>query len=856
MSGSGPSLELERLRFPTGTLSRLRLLSHIAGLIVILAGGLVLLGWTLNAPWLCALLPGSGAMNPLTALSFGLSGLALWALVRGELGDSRLELFGRICASLVLAIGLWRLFAYLGQWSVSPDQLLFADKIPTAWPPGRCRMKPNTALNFALSGLGLLWLRVEGRRGIRPGQLLLLLTTLVALTAIIGYAYRALALYGLRSYLPLALNTALCFLVLCLGGLCAYPDRGVMAILTSDSAGGVLVRRLLPAVIFIPLALGALRLWGQQARLYDTETGVALFAVACMALFAGTIWWTARLLHRADRDRTRAERRLAVQYTVGRVLAEAPSLAEAVPSLLKAVAESLDWPVAAMWEVDPRSNSLNCVEAWQAPGANAADFAATTRQATFPPGIDLPGRIWASGQPVWIRDVARDPGFVRAPVAAKAGLHGAFGFPIRLGREVVGVMEFFSHEVQPPDPDLPETLTTIGSQVGQFVEARRAEAALRDSEALYRSLVDTLPINILRKDAHGHITFANRSCCATLGKRLADLLGKTDFDLFPRTLAEKYIADDQQVMAARQILEDVELHQRLDGELVYMQILKAAVVDARDKVIGTQVLFWDVTARKKAEDALGRIAADLARSNRELEQFAYVASHDLQEPLRMIASYTQLLARRYKGQLDQDAQEFIGYAVDGAIRMQQLINDLLTFSRLGIKSKPFQSVSCEEVFQAAAENLKIAIEESGAVITHEPLPAVQGDFVQLIQLFQNLLSNAIKFRGQAPPQIHLAVQQRPRPAPAALGASSPHAGVRHAPAEEWVICVGDNGIGIDPKYFTRIFDIFARLHTRNEYPGTGIGLAACKKIVERHNGRIWVESELGRGAKFFFTLPL
>ncbi|WP_375503998.1 GAF domain-containing protein [uncultured Nostoc sp.] len=239
---------------------------------------------------------------------------------------------------------------------------------------------------------------------------------------------------------------------------------------------------------------------------------------------------------------------------------------------------------------------------------------------------------------------------------------------------------------------------------------------------------------------------------------------------------------------------------------------------------------------------------ELARSNAELEQFAYVASHDLQEPLRMVTSYLQLLERRYKNQLDSNADQFINYAVDGARRMQTLINDLLNYSRVSTRGQPFLPVNCSVVLEQAIANLQIAIADSKAIVTYDLLPEVMADVTQLIQVFQNLIGNAIKFCRHQQPQIHIGV--------AKLDANPDGESLNVIPSvDEWLFWVRDNGIALESQYAERIFIIFQRLHGRDKYPGTGIGLAICKKIIERHGGRIWVESKLGEGSTFYFTIP-
>jgi len=297
--------------------------------------------------------------------------------------------------------------------------------------------------------------------------------------------------------------------------------------------------------------------------------------------------------------------------------------------------------------------------------------------------------------------------------------------------------------------------------------------------------------------------------------------------------------------------DDLPLARALRGEIVdptEVFIRNAAVPDGRSIAIsggplrdeagalrGGVVVLHDITERKKSEERLVKTVAELKRSNDELQQFANVASHDLQEPLRMVASYTQLLAERYKGRLDSDADEFIAYAVDGSNRMQVLIRDLLAYSRAGTNGKALRKISGDDALKEALTNLRATIQESGALVTHDSLPLITTDGTQLAQVFQNLVGNAIKYRRAAVPNVHISA-------------------VKNG-GNEWIFSVRDNGLGIDPQYFERIFVLFQRLHGQTEFKGTGIGLAICKKMVERLGGRIWVESQLGKGSIFHFALP-
>lgn len=476
------------------------------------------------------------------AICVVLAGISLYLLqARGVAHFRKKErTAAQICAGISGLIGLLTLSEYLFGWNLGIDQLFVPEPTGAVGTSSLGRMSPTGALSYFMIGCALLLLDRQTSQGRRPAEFLALASALVSLLAIFGYIYETKTLYGFASHTQMSFYGAVAILFLSLGILCARPDHGLMARVTSDSFGGIMARRLLPTTIIVPSILGWLRHEGLRTGLYDAEFGTALFSIVNIVIFTGVVWWSINSLHRMD------------------------------------------------------------------------------------------------------------------------------------------------------------------------------------------------------------------------------------------------------------------------------------------------------AKRRETEKELKETATKLARSNADLEQFAYVASHDLQEPLRAISGCVQILQQRYQDQIDSSGDEVIKHTVDGATRMQTLINDLLTYSRLTTREGPVELIDCSQILQQAIANLDVAIKENKAVLTYDKLPMVKADPVQLSQVFQNLIGNALKYRSERTPKIHIGVEEK---------------------ENEWRFYVSDNGIGIAPQYAERIFRIFQRLHTRKEYSGTGIGLAICKKIVERHGGRIWVESELEEGSTFYFTLP-
>jgi PAS domain S-box-containing protein len=586
-------------------------IARACGALAILIGGLVLLGWALDVAVLKSLMPGRTAMNPGgTALALLLSGVSLWAQAREGM-TSRRRGVGIACAAAVLLIGLARLTGYLAGWDGGPDRMLFRAELEreVAELGQANRMAPNTAAAFVLVGLALALLDVGTRRGVRPAQFFALGVGLIALLALLGYAYSAISLIGVTRFVPMALNTAMGLAILSVGILFARPARGLIAVVTSRGADGALAKRLLPAVILIPAAIGWVSWRVQQAGAIDPVTGLSVFVLANILIFTVLIWWSAASLDRTDRQRRRAERRLSVQYTATRVLAESPRLADAVPQILQAICESLGWEAGALWRVDPQAGVLRCSHVWHAPASRtdvSGQFVALCGRTTFAPGVGLPGRVWADGQPAWVSDVVSDTNFPRATTAAQAGLHGAFGFPITVGSEILGVIEAFSGEIQRPDQDLLRMLTAIGTQIGQFMKRKQAEEEVLQKRYLLNSLMDTLPDSIYFKDRESRFLRINKALADRLGLDDPDLaVGKTDFDFFTEEHAKAARDDERAILQSGQTLVGkVEAETWGDGRVTWASTTKLPLCDEAGRVIGTFGISRDVTAARLAEEAL------------------------------------------------------------------------------------------------------------------------------------------------------------------------------------------------------------------------------------------------------------
>lgn len=507
------------------------------------------------------------------------------------------------------------------------------------------------------------------------------------------------------------------------------------------------------------------------------------------------------------------------------------SLAEVLQQTLDQVGELTNSPIGFYHFVENDQTTLS-LQAWST--RTLQEFCQAQGAGAHYP-VDQAG-VWAdcvrTKQPVIHNDYAALSNRQGLP-EGHAHVARELVVPILRGDHVVGILGIGNKAVDYTEADV-DLVRYFADVAWEIAERKRADEALHETNAYLENLINYANAPIIVWDPHFKITRFNHAFEFMTGRSEAEVVGQSLEMLFPPALIENSMALIQQTLQGErwEAVEIEILHRDGSSRTVLWNSATLFAPDGETPV-ATIAQGQDITVRKEIEAGLAHAMADVQRSNRELEQFAYVASHDLQEPLRMVSSFTQLLEQRYSDQLDDRAKKYIGFAVDGAMRMQRLINDLLTYSRINTKGQSLESVESGVALDEALRNLSTTIAESETVITHDDLPAVRADATQLLQVFQNLIANAIKFRRADSPRIHVSARD--------LGAT-------------WLFSVADNGIGIEEQYAERIFVIFQRLHTRQEYPGTGIGLAVVKRIVERHGGKIWFESEPGRGTTFYFTL--
>lgn len=868
---------------------------RLAAGICIAVGALVLLGWILDITALKSVVPAWSSMKPVTAVSFILAGSSLWLF-----GGPSLAPGGRRAAQAFAAatclMGLLTLLEYLVGRNLGIDRWVFPFVPPEGSPfPGR--MGANTALNFLLIGAALLALDLPRRGFGRFAEIATAVAMTVAFIGFISYLYGVTALSRVTALTTqMAFHTATVFLVLCVGVFAARRGGWVVQALASSGAGSRVARRLLPVVILLPLIVGWLRLKAQQAGFITTEFGVALVVLTCVVILSAAVLGSATVTNRADAERRRAEEmfRRAVDASPSGLLMVDPAgklvlvnreierlfgytredlLGQPIERLVPERTEAGHPALRAEFFANPKARAmgvgrelygrrrdgsevpveigLNPVESDEGLFvlASVVDISARKRaDARFraavessPNGmlmVDQNGRIVLVN-----REIERLFGYAReellgqpierlVPDRTRPGhptLRASF-FANPQSRAMGAGRELFGQRKDGQEIPVEIGLNPLETDEGLFVLASVVDISARKrAEARFRTVVESSPNGLLMVGSDGKIVLINREIERLFGYAREELLGQPIERLVPdRTrvghpiLRDGFFANPQvRAMGAGRDL----FGRRKDGREVPVEIgLNPMETDEGLFVLASVV---DITQRKQAEE-------ELQRSNEELERFAYVASHDLQEPLRMVGSYVQLLAKRYKGKLDADADEFIGFALDGAVRMQGLIEDLLAFSRVGTKGEALVPTDTNAVLDRALQSLKLRIEEAGATVTRDRLPRVSADAGQLEHVFLNLIGNGLKFHGDQPPQVQVAAVPRDG---------------------QWEFSVRDNGIGIDPQYFERIFVIFQRLHDRKEYSGTGIGLAICKKIVERHGGKIWVDSTPGQGSTFHFTLP-
>ncbi|TAM48233.1 MAG: PAS domain S-box protein [Gammaproteobacteria bacterium] len=801
--------------------------AQAAAAFAMLVGGLVLIGgWALDIAALRSVLPGLATMKANTALGLAGAGTALWLLREGAGGWRRRA--GLACAGIAVLIGVLTLAQYAFGWNLGIDELLFADpeSLAAGTPPGR--PAPNTALAILLLGLAPLFLDYETRRGRRPAEGLTLAAGLIAFLGLLGYAYGVRSLYGVALYSSMAVHTAFVALLLALGVLFARPRRGLMAVVTGDSAGGYMARRLLPTALIVPPLLGGIRLIGERAGLYGLEFGLALFAASNVVVFTALVWWNAHLLARLDRQRHG-------------VLEE---LRQANESLEQRVAErtaALQGEVVERRKIEQRFRGLfesapDAIVVSEPGGrivlanSQAEQLFGYTREELVGQTIELlvPERFHAA-------HLTHRAGYVAEPRTRMMGAGMELFAQRKDGSEFpVGISL---------SPIQTEQGTLIFSDIRDVSWRKKTERELRASEARFRAVSETANDAVITADREGNIVYFNRAAERIFGYSVDQAVGQSLTLLMPERFRASHGEGLKRFLStgeAHVVGKTVELAGRRREGAEFPLELSLASWKVGEETYFTG-LVRDITRRRQAEqdirqlnDSLRERAAELEVVNKELEAFSYSVSHDLRAPLRAIDGFSRILLAEHAGALDATARDRLARVRRAAQHMAALIDDLLKLSRVTRAELSLEEVDLGALAQAVAEGLR----------GQDPARTVRFDIARglaaradprlLRVALENLLGNAWKFTGRRA-EAHIEFGATERDGQAAY-------------------FVRDDGAGFDMAYADKLFGAFQRLHDAAEFPGTGIGLATVQRIVHKHGGRVWAEAAVDRGATFYFTL--